>query len=263
MEVFSWEDVERGSLKLRNKLTALTVGGFDGPHRGHEALFSAVRSRSIEGLVPGVVTFKSPPRFTIAPVSPTPPSISTVAQRLCRFKEAGFAFTVLIDFSHEFSTMDGEQFFSFLYNACNARFFAEGKDFRFGYRGCCGVEDMRRFAAYRGVALTVPDEVLHEGERISSSRIRCAISEGNFPLVHELLGYNFELDCEQMIWEEEVGALVSAMPFSQLLPRDGSYAVRLHSKEKIIDTRLFTERDRLRIPQVMGANTISAIEFVP
>ncbi len=200
MKIFSWDDiypVADSAADFFSPGTALTVGGFDGPHRGHNVLFDAVLSRT--GLVPGVVTFARSPRAVRA--SAYPGDVSTLELRLRKFREKGFAFAVVIDFSGEFGKLSGRTFLNILRFSCNMRFLAVGNDFRCGYRLDTGVREIEEFARIHGIGLSVADSFLVDGERVSSSTIREAVASGDFARAERLLGSPFLLDVRALRWK--------------------------------------------------------------
>ena len=268
LQVCSWSDMMQGKLNsllpaVQERGCAVSVGRFDGPHLGHEALVQCLLAQA--AYVPGVATFMVPPRFArLACRDGT--VISSLEQRLEWFEKAGLAFAVLIDFSPEFSKINGKDFLSMLLQACRVRFITEGSDFRFGYNGSCGTADMYRFAQEQNIAFCVPAEVLYEQERISSSRIRAAIATGNFSLVTALLGRPFALDCRRMLWARTAEQLYSCLPFEQILPKDGEYAASLHLKNgTVIDSVAVVENGIVRVPihSCNDGQYIGTIQFVP
>ncbi|WP_059369067.1 FAD synthetase family protein [Treponema endosymbiont of Eucomonympha sp.] len=184
-KVYSWDDVLYARIAEAKNGTALTIGSFDGPHRGHQVLFAAVLNE--KAYTPGVVTFAVPPPALKEPAR-FPGLLSTLPERLAFFKESRFAFAAVIDFSLEFSKMAGEVFLSCLQKNCNMRFLAEGKGFRCGFRGETDMVKIRRIAQRAGFRVLTAEPVLYGGEPISSSRIRLAIETGKLTDASEMLG---------------------------------------------------------------------------
>ncbi|MBR7064881.1 MAG: riboflavin biosynthesis protein, partial [Treponema sp.] len=153
MKLFNWNDIEDTSFKdaLFQNGAALSIGSFDGPHVGHIELFhSVVEAAQNQSLVPGVVTFRQSLGANKSN-GMYKGDVSTLEQRLESFKKHGMEFCVVIDFSVEFGKMDGEQFLGILKNVCALKFLAEGVDFRCGYRGRCGKEQIASFASKNGI----------------------------------------------------------------------------------------------------------------
>lgn len=227
MTVLSWNQLVSGeNADVFQGGTALTVGCFDGPHFGHEVLFAAVfRAAAEKKLSPGIVTFSRP-----LPVVKHPDDyagdIATLRQRLSEYEKRGFSFCVTIDFSDDFSRINGNEFLTVLKNSCGMRFMAEGVDFHCGYKGLCGTEQIRAFAAENGVEVCFPELVQYENQRVSSSAIRKSILRGDFAAAEKMLGRPYIIDFEGIPFEKSEGAYVfSRSCFVQVIPPDGMYTV--------------------------------------
>lgn len=235
MKILSWTDIETSVTvsSLANFFrdgTALTIGGFDGPHRGHESLLLSVllTKKNVPQLKTGVITFSTPPKSK--KTADFPGEVSTLPLRLERFKDMGFDFVVVIDFSHKFSTMSGTDFLSIVYSTCVMKFLFVGHDFRCGYKGATGITELQEFAASRNVTVSILDTVSICGMKVSSSAIRTAVKEGNFSYAEQLLGRPYTLDATAIEWNHtrkhdfhtfEIG--VNAV--TQVLPPEGKYDV--------------------------------------
>ena len=267
LRVYSWNDIVSGNFFSRHQLlergyegTALTVGGFDGAHVGHQALFDAVLGQ--KNLLPGVITFGISPKARLNPESFSG-SVYTMEQRLQCFQEAGFAFVVVIDFSGDFGRMDGVTFLQHLKNQLHMSFLAEGTDFRCGYKGAVNIDFLRDFAQQNGLVLEVVDPVIVDGVRVSSSQIRNSLLQGDFSRCRLFLGRNFALggNCFQWQWKENsfVGMRTQApCGCLQILPPAGSYQVTVHCKiqskdasiEKVVSfvEKAIIQDESLKIP---------------
>lgn len=229
MTVLSWNDVLNSAQPLFPQGTALSVGSFDGPHRGHCALFNAVFSAAEkESLVPGIVTFTKALPGIKHPVSYAG-DIATLSERLNQYKNKGFDFVVLVDFDDSFSRMGGEVFFTVLMNKLNMRFIAEGQDFRCGYKGSYGMAEITDFILQKGIRAQFLDLVQTDGKRISSSEVRRQIQKGNFSLVTELLERPFLLEIPETSYLiEKKTFVVKRSLLYQVSPETGSYKVLLN-----------------------------------
>ena len=154
IKLFSWNDV-LGASKDKNHLlsqftkkgSALSIGGFDGPHLGHRELFQQVIDyKTKNNVVSGIVTFKFPPKAAKNPTDFTG-ELSTIKLKLEYFEDLGFDFVIVIDFSCDFSKMKGRDFLTFLKNSCSMQFLVAGSDFRCGYKLDTGILQISEFAA--------------------------------------------------------------------------------------------------------------------
>jgi FAD synthase len=189
MTIYSWNDLTGGTFPAPAAGTALSVGSFDGPHRGHKALFDVVLdyAGAHPGMQSGAVTFAAPPTALYAPQN-FPGMIVTLEERLTFFQQIGFDFAIVIDFSLEFARIEGGEFLRILKEKARLHFLAESTEFRRGYRGAFDVPAIERAASDLAFTFQVVPPVMHEGERISSSRIRDALLAGDVALAETLLG---------------------------------------------------------------------------
>jgi riboflavin kinase/FMN adenylyltransferase len=169
--------------------SAVTIGVFDGVHRGHRALLQkAVAS----GFEPVVVTFRNHPRSIIAHRK-APELLITVEERLAIFEKEGVSAAVLIDFSQKFSILSARVFLETLWKNAAPAYMVIGSTFRCGYRGAVDAAEVVRINAEAGIRTEIVEPVREGGIPVSSSRIREALVEGNIALAERMLGRKLEL----------------------------------------------------------------------
>ncbi|QCR20788.1 bifunctional riboflavin kinase/FAD synthetase [Agrococcus sp. SGAir0287] len=171
--------------------SAVTIGKFDGVHRGHrELLEGALRMAERRGLAPVVVTFDRHPLATLRPER-APRLILSPAQQREALEALGCE-VVTIPFDAETAAMDPSEFVErVLLDGLGARFVVVGSDFRYGRGGAGDPALLTRLAAARGVEVLVVDDVVDDGgTRVSSTEIRRALEAGDIPHAASLLGRN-------------------------------------------------------------------------
>ena len=223
--VYAWDEIVSGQFcaEFREKGTALTIGSFDGPHIGHDALFDDVLSFCKNGVVPGVVTFtKSLRGMKIADYSG---DVATLSQRLEVFAAKGFAFAIVIDFSDEFARMSGIEFLTTLVEKCAMKHLAEGKDFHCGYRGSTDMAQILDFSKNAAFSVTTVNSVMFGSERVSSSRVRESVLCADFDSVRYMLDRPFSIDCSVFEWKTDGSFIFAQKRGVQIFPPDGTYKV--------------------------------------
>ena len=168
---------------------AVTVGNFDGVHRGHRDLVTAARTWADANGGPAVaVTFDPPPVALLAP-GRGPPPLSTLADRAALLTAAGADHVVVLRTDAALLGLAPEAFFErIVVGMLDARAVAEGYNFRFG-RGRAGDTALLRELCRRvGVAFTEVPPHTAGGEPVSSSRVRAALASGDVAGAAELLG---------------------------------------------------------------------------
>ena len=173
--------------------TAVTVGTFDGIHRGHQAVLdSLVRYATQTGLAPLVVSFEPHPLEVVKPAA-APRLLAPGEERLEVIAATGVAHVVILPFTTELARYSAEDFVDLVLRPrFRMRGLLIGYDHGFG-RGRSGdVDTLRRLGAERGFDVTVvPPVVTASGEPISSSVIRRAIEAGDLDRASELLGRRY------------------------------------------------------------------------
>jgi riboflavin kinase/FMN adenylyltransferase len=175
--------------------TVVTIGVFDGVHRGHQALLSQVVDQAAaSGISAGAVTFDRHPMEVVGPARRVP-MLCTLRQRVALLGAAGMDFVVVLPFTLRLSRMPPEEFaIKVLLEAVSARAIVVGANFRFGHRAAGNPELLAELARPRGVdvaAVSLDDE---GGKAISSSRIRAALAEGDVGTATRLLGRPFAVE---------------------------------------------------------------------
>jgi riboflavin kinase/FMN adenylyltransferase len=168
---------------------ALTIGNFDGVHRGHQALLAqVVAAARARGLAAAVMTFEPHPREFFTPEQ-APARIANLRDKLDALRAAGIERVYIQHFNRRFAQLTAEEFVDrVLIAGCRLRWLMIGDDFRFGARRAGDVALLRARAAAGGYEVVQCPTVSYEGERISSSAVRRALAVGDLHRAQRLLG---------------------------------------------------------------------------
>lgn len=171
------------------KDSVLVLGYFDGLHRGHKALFDKAKEiAKRDNLVLTVLTFNESPRLALSRFTPDLLlSLTSPEKRYEKFAEYGVDYLYLIDFTSTFSKLSAKNFLENYIKQLRAKTIVVGFDYKFGHDRKDAIDLAQQF---NGDVVVVP-EVQDNGEKISSTRIRQLIFDGNIKEVNRLLGYNF------------------------------------------------------------------------
>ena len=178
--------------------TIVTVGSFDGVHRGHQAIIDRCHSLASDGgegrLAVTVVTFEPLPQAYFRP-DEAPARLSTVYQKLEQFRDRGVDITWLMRFDRTFSAMTAREFAEgVLRRQMAARHVVIGEDFRFGYRREGDVPLLRLLGSELDFHVFTEPKVELAGQRISSSGIRALLERGDFETAAQWLGRPFRME---------------------------------------------------------------------
>jgi len=173
---------------------AVTIGNFDGVHRGHQAMLALLQSEARHrGVPPCVLTFEPHPRDYFAQLAgrpeQAPKRIATLRDKLSELQRCGVQHTVVARFDQRFAALSPQAFIDeVLVRSLRARYVLVGDDFRFGARraGDYAMLDAAGDANGFDVARMMSYEV--HGLRVSSSAVRDALGQGDMPRAAALLG---------------------------------------------------------------------------
>jgi riboflavin kinase / FMN adenylyltransferase len=208
---------------------ALTIGNFDGVHRGHQAMLGRlVEAAEDLALVPSVLTFDPHPREFFAPHS-APPRLSTLRSKLEQFAARGVARVHVARFNAGLAHLSPTDFIDhIMVAALRTRWVLVGEDFRFG-RGRAGDLAVLRAAARTFSVEAMP--VVKSGEtRISSSAIRDALGRGELEHAAELLGRPYSISGRVAHGSKlgrSLGFPTANVPLRRKPPLSGVFAVRV------------------------------------
>jgi riboflavin kinase/FMN adenylyltransferase len=174
---------------------AVAIGNFDGVHRGHQALVAvAVRDGRQAGGEAVVLTFDPHPSRVLAP-DRSPRALMTVEQKAEILDGLGVDVLAVLPFTAELSREAPEAFVEKVIGGClGAQTVVVGTGFRFGHRRAGDLARLEGLGARLGFRVHGVPPVVHEGEPISSTRIREALSRGDVAAAGALLGRPFFVD---------------------------------------------------------------------
>ena len=178
---------------------ALTIGNFDGVHRGHQALLARVRANaSALGLEAAVMTFEPHPREFFAAragdLSRAPSRIANLRDKLESLADAGIDRVIVEHFNAHFAAMPPEEFTSrVLVEGLHVKWLMVGDDFCYGARRAGTVAMLVEAGQRHGFHVETLPTVMQGAQRISSSAVRAALAAGDFGQASELLGHQYSI----------------------------------------------------------------------
>lgn len=206
---------------------SLAIGFFDGMHRGHREIARAAFRMRKPGWRSGVLTFANHPAKHLRPGN-EPPLLTTNDERIDLFGKAGFEECFFIPFDDSIAALSPRAFLEKLVDGLSVRAVAVGSTFRFGHKRAGDAALMERYFAERDVAFLPVENIMDDGERISSTRIRTLVQDGNLELADHLLGHAYELRGRVELGfgrGHDLGFPTANLTVpDKLLPKDGVYA---------------------------------------
>ena len=179
------DDLTKASLRQE---TILTIGAFDGVHRGHQALIGAVVERAREtDLLSGLVTFHPHPAVILAPER-APRYLTTPGEKLALLEKLGIDLVVLLAFDRQMATLSPRSFMERVAWHLRLRELWVGADFCLGRNREGDVAHLQELGRELGYEVNAFEKVLGGVNAVSSSRIRRLLLEGHVEQAAALLG---------------------------------------------------------------------------
>ncbi|CAN5899390.1 bifunctional riboflavin kinase/FAD synthetase [soil metagenome] len=175
--------------------SAVSIGFFDGVHRGHQAIVGrAMGHARRHGLRSVVVTFDRHPLQIVRP-DKVPPLLMTAVRRARTLADLGPDLVVVLPFDDRLRELEPETFIArVLRSSLDAHHVAVGHNFRFGHRAAGDVALLTQVGARDGFTADGVELLTAEGAAISSTRIRAALGAGDVDTATRLLGRPFVID---------------------------------------------------------------------
>jgi riboflavin kinase/FMN adenylyltransferase len=212
---------------------AVTIGNFDGVHRGHQAMVArTIAAADSRGLRSCVLTFEPHPREFFAS-SDAPTRLTSLREKLELLDGLGIECAYLARFNRRFASRPAEEFVNdLLFGQLRAAWILVGEDFRFGARRAGDLPLLSALAKGAGVEVEVIETVTDHGIRISSSAVRAALAQGELERAESLLGRRYGIS-GRVVHGDKLGRTLGFPTANVQLrhnrpPLLGIYAVRVH-----------------------------------
>ena len=218
--------------------SVVTIGNFDGIHRGHVEIFRRLKLQGERLCLPSVVvTFEPHPLKVLAPEA-APPLITTYEQKAALIAGSGIDCLAVIEFTREFSLITADAFVrDFLCGALGMRHIIIGHDYAFGKDRQGNYETLSRLGSEFGFTLEDLEPVGDGDDIFSSSLARRLISSGDMSATADILG-RYHVISGRVIHGRQIGAKLgfptaNIETQNKLIPPDGVYAVMVAIKGQL------------------------------
>src|SRR5882672_2401756 len=214
---------------------AITIGNFDGVHKGHRQIMRWVVSIAHEhGWKPAVLTFDPHPTKLVAPAR-APRLLTTPEQRARMIEELGIGEILILPFTAEIAKLTPEEFVGeILAGKLKARAILVGDNFRFGNRAAGDANTLVELGGKYGFEVEITGTIAWRNQIISSSEIRRLIEAGDVARACRMLGRPYTLE-GAVVRGEGVGSKQTVPTLNletqaEVLPKTGVYITRTHDR---------------------------------
>ncbi len=218
---------------------ALTIGNFDGVHRGHQALLARVCQAAAQlGVEPAVMTFEPHPREYLSKLandpSRAPARIANLRDKLHSLSVAGIQRVIVEHFNKQFASHSPEDFTKeILVDGLHVKWLMVGEDFCYGAKRAGNVAMLIEAGKKYGFHVEALPAVKSTGTRISSSAIRVALAKGDFAEAEVLLGHPYAMS-GHVIHGKKIGRTIGFPTVNLRIAHQrpamtGIFVVRVHN----------------------------------
>ena len=214
-------------LKYPHKLVAsdvpysLAVGFFDGVHSGHQKVIQAAIDNAVRlQCKSAVMTFDPHPSIVLGGRNAKVFYITPLEQKIEKLKELGVDTLFVVNFTSDFAKLSPESFVQYFVRGLNIKHVSAGFDFSFGAFGKGNMAMMQQLAG-DDFDVTVVGKFEQENEKVSSTRIRQALQDGEMEQAHALLGRPFEVP--GIVVHGDKRGRTMGFPTANVQPIEGSF----------------------------------------
>jgi riboflavin kinase / FMN adenylyltransferase len=249
-------DLDHLAKPLKNPV--LTIGNFDGVHKGHLALFNKVKERAEAiGGQSVVMTFEPHP-IKVMTAGNGPPLITPTEQKLKLIENAGVDVILCVQFSGEFARISPQDFVKgLLVKRIGVKELVVGYDYCFGYKRSGDIHLLKHMGTDLGFLVHVVAQIFIDGMPVSSTNVRNLVQEGRLPEAKKLLGRDYQV-CGTVVKGKNRGERLLGFPTAnlklveELTPKQGVYAVKV-----LIDDKIYNGLTNIGYNPTFGNNAFS------
>ncbi len=227
--------------KFKVNNTILTIGTFDGVHRGHLKILKHLKKTAKQfGGESVVLTFNPHPRYLLFPKEKSLKLLNSFEEKINLLDKIGIKHLIVLPFTKEFSQFDSCYFIeNILFKKLNVKHLVVGYDHQFGKDRQGNIDILRKYAKPFGFDIEKVTAIKEDKINISSTKIRNLLKIGNIKKANKYLGYNFFIS-GKIVRGNGLGRLIDfptaniiIADKNKIIPQKGVYAVKIKHLETI------------------------------
>lgn len=231
--------------KFRNAV--ITIGSFDGVHRGHQKILERVNLLAKECNGESIViTFHPHPRLLLYPNDPSLRLLNTINEKVALLEKNHIDYVVVVPFTKEFSEQTPESYIqNFLVERFSPKYIVIGYDHHFGKDRSGNIDYLRKYEQSANFKIIEIEKQEVEDIAVSSTKIRKALELGDIQTANHLLGHPYTLS-GTVVKGRGIGkslgfptANIEVNTEHKLIPLSGIYAVKVIFNKKAFDALLY------------------------
>ncbi|MCG3468880.1 bifunctional riboflavin kinase/FAD synthetase [Xenorhabdus bovienii] len=221
------------NIRARHHGCVLTIGNFDGVHRGHQALLKHLKQEGLRSGLPTMVMIFEPQPLEVFAADKAPARLTRLRDKIRYLSQYGVDYLLCVKFDRNFAANSPEAFVSrLLVEKLGVKFLAIGDDFRFGKNRLGDFHYLQQAGKQYGFDVASTDSFCDSGLRISSTAIRQALQDDDLALAETLLGHPYSIS-GRVVHGNRLGRTIgfptANLPLKRLVaPVKGVYAVEVY-----------------------------------
>lgn len=221
------------NLRARHYGCVLTIGNFDGVHRGHQMLLERLKQEGQSRGLPVMVMIFEPQPQELFSTERAPARLASLRDKVNYLKKAGVDYLLCVRFDSRFAANYAQTFIStLLVEKLGVRFLVVGDDFRFGAGRQGDFLLLQKAGADAGFEVISTDSFCNDGKRVSSTAVREALMNDDLRLAENLLGHPYSI-AGRVVHGNALGRTIgfptANLPLKrQVSPVNGVYAVSVY-----------------------------------
>lgn len=244
--------------------TVVTIGKFDGRHRGHQKLLGRMQEiRKEKGYKTAVFSFDLSPVILVEGRNQT--VITTNEERRNHLRRMGIDYLIEYPFSRETAHMPAEEFVArILSEQMGAKAVVVGTDCSFGYKGAGDAALLEKLAPVYGYELTVIEKAQEDHRDISSTYVREELDRGNIEKANELLGEPYAIH-GKVVHGNHIGGTLLGFPTANIIPPPQKHlpAFGVYVSRVMVDGEYYYGITNIgKKPTIQGDNPVGAETFL-
>jgi riboflavin kinase / FMN adenylyltransferase len=233
-------EVIRGLINIREKHRGaiVTIGNFDGVHKGHQSILREVRTRADEFNVPAMLICFEPQPREFFDLYNAPARLTRFREKVDLLSDQGIDYVYCVKFDEKARTMTAVEFVRVLVEELRISALFVGDDFRFGFDRSGDFKYLQDTGKAHGFDVINMYTISHDNERVSSTRIRECLALGDFELAESLLGYAYCIS-GKVVYGRQIGRTLGVPTANIQLNRYVAPITGVFAVEMLLDGQAF------------------------
>ena len=253
-------EVIRGLLNVRERHRGaiVTIGNFDGVHKGHQSILKEVRARADKLNVPAMLICFEPQPKEFFDLYDAPARLTRFREKVDLLSDQGIDYVYCVKFDEKARTMSAKEFVRILIEEIGISGLFVGDDFHFGFDRSGDFKYLQDVGKTHHFDVINMYTISHDNERVSSTRIRESLARGHFEEAKDLLGYAYSIS-GKVIYGRQIGRTLGVPTANIQLHRYVAPITGVFAVEMLFDGQTFPGVANVGVRPTIDDHTLKPI----